>query len=416
MRIEEKYSKCFTPLNIYLFISLSGIILFFIAAFFEQAKVFDWIMMENNSDWVTSDFFRHVHHSQYLSNIYNMELDAYFPPLAYIFYYFIYRISFIGFLSDDYRDMLTEPYQIIIFIMYTLIAVVWLGYMFDELNISITKRRLLFFSVVFSTPVFAGALERGNMALYVIVIILNALIWKDSDQCWKREASLILIAIAAGLKVYPAVLGLLYIKEKKRKEAIRLIIYGILCFFTPFIFFGGLKGLLVYIKKLIELMSKGYYGRVQFFKGLMSFTSFSNEAILVLSLLFIMGLLIAIFFTKNKLHEMIYFSSFMAFVPGNAYRYTLIYFLTVVFTMFRDPGKENKPDISIYVFSIVLGALFSIPTIMGIITGFKLNFGIYTYTYVERYIYTLAWGLLVYTIVIEIYNLLKNSLIIRQEN
>ncbi len=416
MRIEEKYSKCFTPLNIYLFISLSGIILFFIAAFFEQAKVFDWIMMENNSDWVTSDFFRHVHHSQYLSNIYNMELDAYFPPLAYIFYYFIYRISFIGFLSDDYRDMLTEPYQIIIFIMYTLIAVVWLGYMFDELNISITKRRLLFFSVVFSTPVFAGALERGNMALYVIVIILNALIWKDSDQCWKREASLILIAIAAGLKVYPAVLGLLYIKEKKRKEAIHLIIYGILCFFTPFIFFGGLKGLLVYIKKLIELMSKGYYGRVQFFKGLMSFTSFSNEAILVLSLLFIIGLLIAIFFTKNKLHEMIYFSSFMAFVPGNAYRYTLIYFLTVVFTMFRDPGKENKPDISIYVFSIVLGALFSIPTIMGIITGFKLNFGIYTYTYVERYIYTLAWGLLVYTVVIEIYNLLKNSLIIRQEN
>lgn len=407
MRIEEKYSKCFTPLNIYLFISLSGIILFFIAAFFEQAKVFDWIMMENNSDWVTSDFFRHVHHSQYLSNIYNMELDAYFPPLAYIFYYFIYRISFIGFLSDDYRDMLTEPYQIIIFIMYTLIAVVWLGYMFDELNISITKRRLLFFSVVFSTPVFAGALERGNMALYVIVIILNALIWKDSDQCWKREASLILIAIAAGLKVYPAVLGLLYIKEKKRKEAIRLIIYGILCFFTPFIFFGGLKGLLVYIKKLIELMSKGYYGRVQFFKGLMSFTSFSNEAILVLSLLFIMGLLIAIFFTKNKLHEMIYFSSFMAFVPGNAYRYTLIYFLTVVFTMFRDPGKENKPDISIYVFSIVLGALFSIPTIMGIITGFKLNFGIYTYTYVERYIYTLAWGLLVYTIVTPLYNLYK---------
>ena len=179
-----------------------------------------------------------------------------------------------------------------------------------------------------------------------------------------------------------------------------MIIYGILCFFTPFIFFGGLKGLLVYIKKLIELMSKGYYGRVQFFKGLMSFTSFSNEAILVLSLLFIIGLLIAIFFTKNKLHEMIYFSSFMAFVPGNAYRYTLIYFLTVVFTMFRDPGKENKPDISIYVFSIVLGALFSIPTIMGIITGFKLNFGIYTYTYVERYIYTLAWGLLVYTVVI----------------
>ena len=413
MRIEEKYSKCFTPLNIYLFISLSGIILFFIAAFFEQTKVFDWIMMENNSDWVTSDYFRHVHHSQYLSNIYHMELDAYFPPMAYIFYCFIYRISFNGYLSDDYRDMLTEPYQIIIFIMYTLIAVVWLGYIFDELNISITKRRLLFFSVVFSVPVFAGALERGNMALYVIVIILNALILKDSDQCWKREASLILIAIAAGLKVYPAVLGLLYIKEKRRKEAIRLIIYGILCFFMPFIFFGGLGGLLAYIKKLIELMSREYFGRIQFFKGLMSFTLLSNEAISILNFLFIMGLLVAIIFTKNKLYEMIYFASFMAFVPGNAYRYTLIYFLIIVFTMFRDFDGENRTDISIYVFSIVLGSLFSIPTLMGVITGFKLNFGIYTYTYVERYIYTLAWGILVYAIIIEVYNLFKNCLIVK---
>ncbi len=81
--------------------------------------------------------------------------------------------------------------------------------------------------------------------------------------------------------------------------------------------------------------------------------------------------------------------------------------------MFRDFDGENRTDISIYVFSIVLGSLFSIPTLMGVITGFKLNFGIYTYTYVERYIYTLAWGILVYAIIIEVYNLFKNCLIVK---
>ena len=190
---------------------------------------------------------------------------------------------------------------------------------------------------------FAGAIERGNMALYVIVIILNALIWKDSTVYWKRELALILIAIAAGLKVYPAVLGLLYIKEKRWKESIRLIIYGIIAFFVPFIFFGKFDGLMAYVKILTDLTNKEYGARIQFFKGLMSFTSLSDETISILNMLFMVGLLVAILCTKNKLREMVYLASFMTFVPSNSFRYTLIYFLPVVYLLFAEHDNKNTP-------------------------------------------------------------------------
>lgn len=400
--MDKKY---LTPQNVYLVVSLSGIILFFLVAIFKRVEIFDWVMMENNSNWATFDYFRHIHHSQYHQQMYFEKTDAVFPPLAYMMYYYIYRISYGAFYTEDYKSMLTEPYQIIIFIMYTLVAILWLSYIIEELQISTVKKRMLLFSIVFSVPMFAGAIERGNMALYVIVIILNALIWKDSNVYWKRELALILIAIAAGLKVYPAVLGLIYIKEKRWKESIRLIIYGIIAFFVPFVFFGKFDGVLAYVKILTDLTNKEYGARIQFFKGLMSFTSLSDEAISILNMLFMVGLLIAIFCTKNKLREMVYLASFMTFVPSNAFRYTLIYFLPVVYLLFSENDKNTPPHMDNYIYAIMLGALFSIPTLFGMLTGFRLNFGIFTYTYVERYIYTLAWGCLIYSVLMELITL-----------
>ena len=42
-------------------------------------------------------------------------------------------------------------------------------------------------------------------------------------------------ALAAGLKLYPAIFGLLLLFDKKYKEAIRLVVYGILAVVIPFI-------------------------------------------------------------------------------------------------------------------------------------------------------------------------------------
>lgn len=171
-------------------------------------------------------------------------------------------------------------------------------------------------------------------------------------------------------------------------------IYGILVFFVPFLFFGGLHAVGQYIQALQALMGQNYIGRIQFFKGMISFFGIQGTVANICNYLFII-LLILFFLRSDKLiRQMSYLAAFMAFVPGNAYRYTLLYFLFPLFALFQKEADEKNVDG--YVNAVLLGSLFSIPTVFGLITGFALNYEIYTYTYVERYIYTAAWIFIFY--------------------
>lgn len=93
----------------------------------------------------------------------------------------------------------------------------------------------LFFCIIifFSNILLFNVIERGGLTLYISIFLLLSLHLKDTNSKYKRELALIFIAIAAGIKIYPAIFGLIYIIEKRYKEAARLVIYGLISFFYP---------------------------------------------------------------------------------------------------------------------------------------------------------------------------------------
>ena len=237
------------------------------------------------------------------------------------------------------------------------------------------------------------------MALYVVAFLLLAFVWKDSESKVKREAALFLIAVSAGMKIYPAFMGLLYIKEKRYKETLRLICYGIVLFFTPFIFFGGIQGGKMFLSVIRSLSTMMFSGRIQFFQGLLTFVGIQGMEAAFLNYIFLLVLVFLIFFTKSKIREITYIAAIMAFFPAGAYRYTLSYFILSIFALFR--YQKRKSDY--YISSAFLGLLFSIPTILGLCTNFQLSCGTdKTATSVEYYIYIIAWLYLIYCIIMEI--------------
>lgn len=391
MLFTTKLKKAIDPPVVFLTVSIIGITLFFVVGFFKGQILLEWLTMENNSKGVMLDYYRHILYSQHMDKLYDPGLSVSFPPLAYLFYYFIFRITSNGPIEVPTAQMPQQPYQMMIYMMHMIIGVLLLAYAVEGIQTVKIKKRLLMVCILFSVPMFAGAIERGNMALYVVALLLLALQWKDSGCTWKKEMALILIAVCAGLKVYPCIFGLLYLKEKRWKETARLIIYGVICFFVPFLFVG--KGQFIkYIQLLLTFMGNEYYGRVQFFKGIISFLGIQGKTADLFNLVFIASLILFILCTRNKTRQMGYLAAFMALVPGAAYRYTLIYFLMAVFALFQE--KENKVDT--YVNAILLGLLFSIPTVYGVLTEFELNYGLYTYTYVEKYIYAITWTFVLY--------------------
>lgn len=106
--------------------------------------------------------------------------------------------------------------------------------------------------LMLSVP-FLFMIERGNILLLSFVGTLAFFAMKDSEKRWVRDVGYLCLAVAAAIKIYPAIFGFTLIKEKKYKEACRLAIYGLVVFIAPFLFFckEGLGGIPLFFRNLL---------------------------------------------------------------------------------------------------------------------------------------------------------------------
>lgn len=78
-----------------------------------------------------------------------------------------------------------------------------------------------------------------------------------SKRAWVRELALVALAVAAGLKIYPAFLGVMLLRNRDFKAAIRTVFYGIAALVLPvFAFQEGVYGLQLWLKILFSLEVK----------------------------------------------------------------------------------------------------------------------------------------------------------------
>lgn len=399
--MKQKISNYIYPERIFFFCSFSGILAFFIFAFHRGCYLFEWLNMENNSDWTMMDYFIPLSWNQDPKNTY--VINHTYPPLINLCYYCIAKMTSMTGTIDHSRGgaavLSNMPYQMMVYSLYLVLGVFLIFFAISEFQIQKKYKMGLCIAVLFSAPMFAGALERGNCVLYVVGFVLLAFAWRDSDSRIKREIALLAIALAAGIKIYPAIIGLLYIREKRYKEAVRLVIYGLLTIILPFALCGGMESCRTFILWLFNQTSANYEGRIQFFKGLFSLLGFGRFADL-LYYVSVTILTIGIFVSENRTRQASYAAGFMAMVPNGSYRYVLLFFLVPLMILFVDISERESFEA--YFDSICLGLLFSIPTFWGIFTGFELNYGLYTYTYVEKYIYTIAYIYLFGQIIMDI--------------
>lgn len=395
------------PLTLYFIISLFSTALFFLLLPFLGQHGFDWVVMENNSNFESADYFLCILFSLGRGEVYRFGVDACYSPLSYVIFYLISKMTAtdellrgVDLLTIPYEQLidmtpklLTSPYQLLAFLIYTLLGVWLYVYAVNQLTLDRRSKQLLTLSIVCSVPLLFGAVERGNLTMYVAALVLIAWKLRDSTHPVKRELALLLIAVAAGLKFYPAFMGLIYLKEKRYKEAGRLILYGILFVFVPFVFFGGIDGMLQLLSNLSLLAVQNSYSyRIQFFKGVLTIFGIYGTLGNLLNTVFICVLIALMLLTKNKTRMMTYLAAALAFYPPNAYRYTLLFFLLPMFTWIEE--KKGKRMASDYAAAVLFGLMFSIPTVFGIFTGFRLGFGPYTLTYVEFFVYLAAWAFL----------------------
>ena len=394
--------------DLFLIISLTGTILFLLTMIIGKGLGASWIVMENNFDFSFTDHFRHIAFASDMEHFYFNTNDATFPPFAYLLYYLLYRMNPSEWGVGDWKECRDYQYNIIIFIGLLITVILLYKLIVDKLltGFSDTKRFLTVIATVISAPVLMGAIERGNISFFTAVIILWALYLKDTDSKVAREAALILIAIAAGIKLYPAIIGILYIREKRFKEAVRLVIYGLIVFLVPFAFCGGIAGLIQYLKILFFFEGQGYRSWTNIRNYLLSISDlmgqYENSAYFVkyfkiVENLFLIFSCVSVFKAKSNWKRIFYPAAVMALYVPFSYRYTSVYML-IPFLFFLKESNETDTfcskvqRVSNVVYAALFGLVFTTP-IWGMLTTLAADFHIFTpiylmviYSYIEDWI------------------------------
>ncbi|MBQ7166273.1 MAG: DUF2029 domain-containing protein [Treponema sp.] len=221
----------------------------------------------------------------------------------------------------------------------------------------------LFACIILSHPFSFAVIKAGNSTLWVLSLLLMSLHMRNSENKLYRELSLVFLAMAACLKMTPAVLGLLWLKEKRYKEAFRLVLYGLVLFVPPFFFFGGLPAARNYLT-FLHLYSGHLQARPETIPGvcmeLADVLGFGLEKGLLfgkaLAFLYFAVVLGLVCFTKLNWKSYALLVTLLMILVNHTYPYTMIYLVIPVLLFVRetDLGFRRLDFVYAFLFPLVL--------------------------------------------------------------
>ena len=147
------------------------------------------------------------------------DTQSMYPPLSEVVFYLFSKILPDKMLFEMApRAMRTEQIPILSLMLYLAIPIaVTVIALSDYIKTGNAEKRLVIIAFLVSSP-FIYLLERGNVLIYSFAAAVVFICYYDSDKKWQREMALIALAVSAGIKLYPAVLGILLVRDRRWKD------------------------------------------------------------------------------------------------------------------------------------------------------------------------------------------------------
>jgi len=188
-------------------------------------------ILANDPNNALMDFYNSI---QYGFKPYSQKVI--YPPLINVVYGFLGR-----YLPDKSNTYILRSTQMgtLVFGTYIIFVYSSLIFTFNKfLNGNFYKKMLFSFIILTSLP-FLFAYERANSIVPTLVFMLIFLFGYQSTSKNMRIFSYIALGIAAGIKIVPAIFGILLVREKQYKEACIAALIGIFIFLAPFMLSDG---------------------------------------------------------------------------------------------------------------------------------------------------------------------------------
>ena len=173
--------------------------------------------------------------------------------------------------------------------------------------------------------------------MFVLMFIAFFITWKDSENRRKREFAIVCLAIASALKLYPAILGILLIRDKRYEDCIKAMIYFLILFVIPFLIFkGGFSNIPLFFDGLSVFSEENTIGFnpndlciTKTFRSFAMLLGASQDAASILglgmSIAFAILACLVIISVDDELKAIILSMIVLMIVPSPNYTYSMIY-------------------------------------------------------------------------------------------
>lgn len=151
-----------------------------------------------------------------------------YPPLAVLFFKFLHLF----FPADGIDKKYVVNYLLTLYTLATAAAIFVLCSFF--INGTYRKKTISALALFLTGPILF-AYQRMNLILLALIGTLVFVFFYSSKNKYLKEFALISLAIAANIKLFPAIFGALLLKERKWKEAARTMLYGAMLFVIPLV-------------------------------------------------------------------------------------------------------------------------------------------------------------------------------------
>lgn len=405
------------PRNLFYLISAAGILLYFLLSLRWGGQLYAWMVQENAPEIRFVDYFSHLADAVDRTALYQHfsanETATYlplFPPLAYCMYHLLFRLTAVSDAPPEgTRAAEAVPGALSVFTIFLIFTAVLFFLGISLTGKSSRKKDLAIFTLLMLSAVFGGSgYMTGNSAMLVLALLMLGLHLTDSSGALRREAGLLLLAVCVALKIYPAVFGLVLLKEKKYRELVRFILYSLLLLFVPFVFFGGLSALQAWAANLFYPLASSDFGRLQYLKGIF-FTLiriltgreeplFSTALSAAVCLLWVW----LAWRSRSRQRTLFFLTCVMVFFPSNSFRYTLAYFAVPLVLLLKEdpePGLRARPAALL---SGLYGLLYTVPVWWLLVLPIGRRFTVHTLTSVEIWLYLAAYTLVAVMMFLEL--------------
>lgn len=231
-------SKNLIVLSFFLVMSVSVLIMIVLGYLTHGETIRSMLHIDKND--VFMDYFNSV---QYGMKPYSQKVI--YPPLINVLYGFLGRFI----VKDGINPYLYRINQVgsMFFLFYSMATYYFLYYSFKKFSIVYFKEfeiKVLFVLLLMSLP-YLYLMERANSLILVIALLFIFCTAIESQSIHSKWVSMITLSLAASIKITPCIFGILFLRNRDIKSALKCFVVGVLIFNIPFVLTDGNLVLLI---------------------------------------------------------------------------------------------------------------------------------------------------------------------------